>query len=686
MAEVRYRVAATEGGTALLSGSVGVTGGTWSQALTIPTGIADGAAWWLGRSGLDDAGNAETWKWTQHFLAAVQTVSAFPQALGTLSAQPTWLGGFQSMFGAAHNPVTTQGTASWPAPTRTVQFDTLPILDDSTLKVTSTGMTDFEKRWMGYFGNHTGYSGTRQAGDRLVLTEDATYVTAARNLDMPRFTADFELYAPGVTIQHTHADASTGLMSNHAIRLLGDRQSLPTDGSVTDEQAQSNSARRIYIHGSKAKPAKLETIGAVGRTGLNQQGNTMLLVDPFCHDIIVEDVHGIGARAAGFFGYKGRRVWFNRCESIETWADAFHAANGCQDFLYTDCTSRRSGDDGIAPVRYSGEADTSSSVRIAYIRHRVIGTGHGRGTVSICNSDIYWDQCYIEGSAAGGFLWDREEGASANPKGMANNLAQRMHVKGCNWSEQDHGSIFLNNGAGGVTVSGRIESMLIEDAMPNRQVVRSIGTGPLQIVAKDFKAVGGPGNATWWGGNNTGINGVGNAASYTTFDPAALRQETAGADTTPPTVVWLAPGRKATVTGTLTGRPQKTSSGVLVDDLGNTGAYRNTMLAFYAGHVLGLTSTGVEVRLGDTVLGTVAKSALDSAGRGYLEGVDTTRFRNGTGYLSIRATSSSTKTSTVVYRPITISNTTPGSLAIVPSDYAGRDRVTTGGTPAPGDS
>jgi len=677
MAEVRYRVAATEGGTALLSGSVGVTGGTWSQALTIPSGIADGAAWWLGRSGLDDAGNAETWKWTQHFIAAVQTVSAFPQALGTLSAQPTWLAGFQSMFGAAHNPVTTQGTASWPAPTRTVQFDTLPILDDSTLKVTSTGMTDFEKRWMGYFGNHTGYSGTRQAGDRLVLTEDATYVTAARNLDIPRFTDLVEIYAPGVTIQHTHADASTGLMSNHAIRLLGDRQSLPTDGSVTDEQAQANSARRIYIHGSKAKPAKLETIGAVGRTGLNQQGNTMLLVDPFCHDIIVEDVHGIGARAAGFFGYKGRRVWFNRCESIETWADAFHAANGCQDFLYTDCTSRRSGDDGIAPVRYSGEADTSSSVRIAYIRHRVIGTGHGRGTVSICNSDIYWDQCYIEGSAAGGFLWDREEGASSNPKGMANNLAQRMHVKGCNWSEQDHGSIFLNNGAGGVTVSGRIESMLIEDAMPNRQVVRSIGTGPLQIVAKDFKAVGGPGNATWWGGNNTGVNGVGNAASYTTFDPAALRQETAGADTTPPTVVWLAPGRKATITGTLTGRPQKTSNSVLVDDLGNTGAYRNTMLAFYAGHVLGLTSTGVEVRLGDTVLGTVAKSALDSAGRGYLEGVDTTRFRNGAGYLSIRATSSSGKTSTVVYRPITVSNASPGTLAIVPSAYTGVDRVTT---------
>jgi len=677
---VEYRVAATEGGTALLSGSAPVVNGSWSQALSIPTGITEGAAWWFGRRGVDNAGNAEAWKWTSFFLAAVQTVAAFPQALGALSAQPSWVPAFQSMFGAQHNPVTTQGSASWPTPTRTVQFDSLPIYTG-----TGSSGTDANKRWMGYFGNHVGYAGTRQAGDRLVFTEDATYVFAG-NIDLPRFTDLVEVYAPGVTFQHTQADATTGLMTAHSIRLLGDRQSLPSDGSVTDAQAQANSARRVFIHGSKAKPLITETIGAVGRTGLNQQGNTMLLVDPFCHDIIVEDVHGIGARAAGFFGYKGRRVWFNRCESIETWADAFHAANGCEDFLYTDCTSRRSGDDGIAPVRYSGEADTSSSKRIAYIRHRVIGTGHGRGTVSICNSDIYWDQCYIEGSAAAGFLWDREEGASSNPKGMANLLAQRMHLKGCNWSEQDHGTAFWNNGSGGVTVSGRMESVLIEDANPTRQVLRSIGTGVLQIVAKDFKAVGGPGNATWWGGNNTGINGVGNAASFTTFDPAALRQEVAGADTTPPTVVWLAPGRKATITGTLTGRPQKTSNSVLVDDLGNTGAYRNTMLAFYAGHVLGLTSTGVEVRLGDTVLGTVAKSALDSAGRGYLEGVDTTRFRNGVGYLSIRATSSSTKTSTVVYRPITISNATPGSLAIVPSDYAGRDRVTTGGTPAPGDS
>jgi len=583
----------------------------------------------------------------------------FPQAIGTktLSARQTFTTSYKDMFGAAFDPITNQGDQPVRTPTRTIILNDLPVYTG-----TVAAGTDFERRWMGYFGNRNGYSGTWQQNDRIIIT--GVNQATALNLDIPPSCKNIEIVigttsASGV-IQFSHADSNTGLMSNHAIRILG------------NNSTEAGSASGIRIRAaSRNYPAVLETLGAVGRTGLNQQGNTMILCDPYTSDIMIQDVYGIGARAAGFFAYRAHRVWYNRCTSTETWADAFHAANGCEDILYTDCTSQRSGDDGIAPVRYNGESDASDSKRIAYIRHRVQTTGHGRGAVTICNSDIYWDQLYVEGSAAGGLLWDREASGSTPYKGIYNALAQRVHLKGCNWSEQDHGSLFLNNGTTTESVIGKIESILIEDANPNRNVVRGVGGsgGVLEITIRDAQAVGGPGNSNWFGGNNL---------SRISFTPGAVRSETAGADTTPPTLVFLTPGRKATVSGTLTGYP-KNSSGV--QTLGSTDQYRNTMaICFYAGHVTGIHADGVQVSIGNTLLGTVAKSSLDVAGRGFLDNVDTTRFTNGKAIITLSTKSSSGKTTKKLYREININNSVPGSLSGMPTGWNGEALVSTFGT------
>lgn len=580
----------------------------------------------------------------------------FPQAIGTktLSARQTFTSSYKDMFGASFDPIIEPGDQPVRTPTRTVILNDLPVYTG-----TVAAGTDFERRWMGYFGNRNGYAGTWQQNDRLIIT--GVNQANALNLDIPPSCKNIEVVigtstASGV-IQFSHANASDGLMNNHAIRILG------------NNSTEAGSASGIRIRAAnKNFPAILETLGAVGRTGLNQQGNTMILCDPYTSDIMIQDVYGIGARAAGYFAYRAHRVWYNRCTSTETWADAFHAANGCEDILYTDCVSQRSGDDGIAPVRYSGESDASDSKRIAYIRHRVQTTGHGRGAVTICNSDIYWDQLYVEGSAAGGLLWDREASGATPYKGIYNALAQRVHLKGCNWSEQDHGSLFLNNGTSTESIIGKIESIIIEDAHPNRNVVRGVGGtgGVLEITIRDARAQGGPGNSNWFGGNNL---------SRISFAPGAVRAETAGADTTPPTLVFLTPGRKATVAGTLTGYP-KNSSGA--QNLGATDQYRNTMaICFYAGHVLGIHSDGVQVSIGNTLLGTVAKSSLDVAGRGFLDNVDTTRFANGKAVITIAAKSGSGKTTKKLYREININNSVPGNLTGIPTGWTNESVIST---------
>ncbi len=568
----------------------------------------------------------------------VETLPALPVALGTLSPRPTWVDQFQGRFGLAHNPAITAGSMAAFTPTRTIDFDTLPIFAG-----TGAAGTDFDRRWMGYFGNRVGHNGVgytgtfRQPGDRLVMP--GVY-TSAENNDIPNCT-NIEIVIGTTTaaggIRNTHASAITGLMERHAVRIL---------------TGSSNIRIRAA---SQAYPFVFETIGAVGRTGLDQQGNTMLLLDPDVVDVQVQDGILRGSRAAGQFNYRASWAWFNRVTVEDTQADGFHCTNGSSYILFTDCISRRTGDDGVATVRYNGNLDPiQTSHHIAVVRHHVLQTGHGRGFANICCSDIWWSQIRAEGTAAAPFLVDREAGSATPYVGIYNHLAQRVHVKGGNWSEQDHGSLFFNNGTTTQEVHARVESVLIEDANPTRNVVRGVGGtgGVLDVHLKDAKAIGGSGNANWFGGNNL--------AGFV-FDPAALRQDTVGVDTTKPTLVFLAPGPSATVTGTTVAGPVA---------LQNTSEYRNTMLAFYAGDNRGGVQS-VQVKVGDTVVATVLASALDIAGRRALSGINWAQFSNGPGVITLTATDASGANTGTVTRKITVSNASPGTISPMPTVSTG---------------
>lgn len=557
-----------------------------------------------------------------------EPTTTFPQAFGTLTARPAWT-----------NATAAAGPGDQPAAstrTRTLNLPNAPAAGGDILAA-----------WVAYFGNRTGNAGTKQAGDRVIIPGYA--MTYSDNLDIPPACNDIEVVF-GTEGNQTILRSSQMTQTSN-----------PDQGVLVTQHAIRNFGTNIRLRGvSKTTPAVIETTAVVGRNGLNQQGNTCLLLDPGSSDTYVQDMILRGARAAGFFAYTSTRYWLNRVTVEDSLADAFHNTQGSTYGTFTDCVSRRCGDDGMAIVYYDGNAIDGQSHHIEVYRHIVDGNGHGRGFANICCTDVYADQVIIRGSAAASVIIDREASATGSAHGsIARTLLQRFYIEGGNWSEQDHGSVFLNNGRTNGTVDTTVlESFEIRDAAPNRQVVRVIGDGTtatvLDVTMTDFRFSGGTTTVAsdQYGGNNT---------SRITRNGWANINIVAGQDQVAPTVVINVPGRGATVKGVMTGSTTDTS------------AMRNTQaIQFYAGDagakVSGTNQIGVatvQVKVGDTVLGTIAGSALDSAKRGS-QVWDTTQFTNGPARITLLATDMQGRTKTVT-RDVTVSNTTAGTTAGMPA-------------------
>lgn len=550
---------------------------------------------------------------------APEPTTTFPQAFGTLSAKPSW-----------HNATAAAGPLDQPAftPTRTV-----------TLPVGNTG-SDIFAAWTAYFGNRSGNAGTKQSGDRLVVPGD--FYTYSDNLEIPPSANNIEVVfgTPGNQTILRSTQMSGGLVTNHAIRQYG---------------------TNIRLRGvNQNTPAVIESGGVVGRNGLNQQGNTMLLLDPGSSDTYVQDMILRGARAAGFFAYTTTRYWLNRVTVEDSLADGFHNTQGSTYGLFTDCVSRRAGDDGIAFVYYDGNAISGQSHHMEVYRHIVDTNGHGRGFANINCTDIVADQVIVRGSAAAGVIIDREASSGGTDHGsIARTLLQRFRIEGANWSEQDHGAVFLRNGITNGTVTGVVmESFEINNPSANHQMVRTIGDGTantvLECTLTDFRFSGAA-------STNAGDQFGGNNTSRITRSGWANINLTPNVENIPPTVVINTPGRYATVTGVLTGSTTTT------ENMRNTQA-----IQFYAGDggakVNGtsvIDVANVEVKIGDTVIGTVAGTALDSAKRGS-QVWDTTAFQNGPALIQVKGTDKQGFTRTTS-RMVTVSNATPGSTSGMPA-------------------
>lgn len=542
----------------------------------------------------------------------------FPQALGSLTARPSWTNAAAAAGPLDQPPVSTR--------TRTLTLPNMPAPGGDILAA-----------WTAYFGDRVGNLGTKQPGDRLLIPGGLYRYSG--NLDIPDHCSDIEIVlgTEGNPTILRSSQLASGLVTQHGLRVLG--------------------AADIRIRGASATTqSTIETAAVAGRTGLNQQGNTMLLLDPGTTGFYGQDLILRGARAAGFFAYRADNYWLNRVTVEDSLADAFHNTNGSTYGIFTDCVSRRCGDDGWAVVYYDGGALSSQSHHIEVYRHVVDGNGHGRGFANIGCPDIYADQVIIRGSAAASVIVDREASTGGTAHGsIARVLLQRFLIQGGNWSEQDHGSVFVRNGINNGTVDTVVlESFEIRDAAPNRQIVRALGDGStatvLDVTMTDFQFTGGLGGDQFGGNNLSRIvrNGWGAQPTST------------GTETQDPTLVLNTPGQYATVTGTLTGTTTDTS------------AMRNTQaIQFYAGDagtkVSGVNVTGVDtvqIKVGSTVLGTVSGSALDAAKRG-AQVWDTAAFANGPARITLTATDQGGRTK-VVTRDVVIANSTPGSLAGMP--------------------
>lgn len=522
----------------------------------------------------------------------------FPEALGSLTARPSWVN-----TAAADGPLDQPAVSTR---TRTLQLPNLPAAGQ-----------DLTSAWVAYFGNQVGSNGTWAAGDRVTIP--AGEWIHAGNLDIPPAVNDVEI------VLGTASGACTLTSTSNA------------SGNNTPPQIGLRvlSANNVRIRAaSQAYPAVLRSLGIAGRGDKNQQGHALLEVE-YCTGFRAQDLLIQDSKAAGVFMYRADNYWFNRVRVERSKADAWHATNGSSYGLYTDCSSDGAGDDMMAFVHYD-RRDAAVSVSHHMEVYRYIGkrNGHGRGFAIIACHDIYADRVIIEGSAAAGLIIDREASSSgSNPEqGIYGVLLQRFQLLGCNWSEQDHGSVFIGNGNTGNTVAGRLESFHIRDNRLYQTAVRGVGSGTMTMTLKDFKQYGGLTDSA----NNNRTKVGGNWASPSTMEQINWTLDTTGpADSTDPTVVINTPGQYATVSGTLTG-----ASGSSTHLMTNAQA-----IQYYVGDSpSGIASMSVTVD-GSTGNGLGTPTARDSAGRGSVVW-NTTAVANGPHTITVMATDGAGRTTT----------------------------------------
>lgn len=513
----------------------------------------------------------------------------YPSALGTLTARPSWTNATVAA-GPTDQPVLSR--------TRTLQLPNLPAAGSDLLAA-----------WVAYFGNQTGTTGTWAAGDRVTIP--AGEWLHSNNLDVPPAVNDVEIVLGGT-------DGACVLTSTSI-----------ADGNNTPPQIGLRvlSANNIRIRSaSPTYQAILRSRGIAGRGDKNQQGHALLEVE-YCTGFRAQDLLLIDSKAAGVFMYKADTYWFNRVRVERSKADAWHATNGSSYGIYSDCSSDGAGDDMMAFVHYDrSDPATSVSHHMEVYRYTGKRNGHGRGFAVIACHDIYADQVVLEGTAAASVIIDREARSSGSfpEQGIYNVLLQRFSLSGGNWSEQDHGSIFIGNGNTGNTVEARLESFYVKDNRLNQTAVRGVGSGTMTAVFKDFLFSGGLADAA--NGNRTKVGGNWTSPSTMTMENWVL--DTSGpSDSTAPTVVINSPGHMATVSGTLTG-----SSGSSTHLMTNAQA-----IQYYVGDSpSGIASMTVTVD-GSTGNGLGTPTARDSAGRGSVVW-NTTAVANGTHTITVTGT------------------------------------------------
>lgn len=267
--------------------------------------------------------------------------------------------------------------------------------------------------------------------------------------------------------------------------------------------------RVLGADGIRLQSMTVDTVTGGTRTGLNQQGNATLLLDPGTDGFAGQDLLLRGARAAGFFAYRASNYHLNRVEVQNSLADGFHNTNGSVNGVFTDCVATNVGDDGWAMVAY-GDGPETVPHDFVLTRFTMNGNTWGRG-IGVINSYglTVNGPTLIKNTGAAGVILAREAqyGPAMYPVRNVRFLGE-TRIVAANHGVQDHGAVLINNPEASQPVEGiYMEDVRAFDTGKNRTTLPSNnvyvkGNGRISAELRGFTFYG-TGPRSLFGGQRT---------------------------------------------------------------------------------------------------------------------------------------------------------------------------------------
>jgi len=164
---------------------------------------------------------------------------------------------------------------------------------------------------------------------------------------------------------------------------------------------------------------------------------------------------------AGIFASGASDYHIDSCVVTGTLADSCHSTYGAHHGTWVGCEARDSGDDGFACVSYAG--DGGRVVHDMLFRGCRVLTGGARGFSVVGGTDVTWEDCHAQDTAAAAFYVASEP--SFATVDVARVTGRRLSSLRANRSATvDHGALFVWAGRAGTSLSEiRVDGLVARD-------------------------------------------------------------------------------------------------------------------------------------------------------------------------------------------------------------------------------
>lgn len=168
-----------------------------------------------------------------------------------------------------------------------------------------------------------------------------------------------------------------------------------------------------------------------------------------CTDIVLEDLVSAGSRDAAFFVSTVRRMRARDLVMKDSFADGFHVSNGSKDITVAGIDGTNIGDDGVAVVSYTGDADVVERVKVTRV---TITNGLARGISVVGGRNVEYHDVDLFRTRGAGVYVAHEQG-DFNTRAVENVDISAVRARETNWDPSlDSGAFGLFNLVSGTTM------------------------------------------------------------------------------------------------------------------------------------------------------------------------------------------------------------------------------------------